>query len=284
MNTEKLHRPDRNPSVPQFLAQTLDSVNMNVMFFASVEGRPLTGIVQNVEADRAQVFLNTIDASYDSGGDWWFPYSTAYSSQDGSGWYSMPAAGDQARVFFPSDNEGDAFAASSVTKHVRPRITDKCWCGKNHCHIRSCLYAERGLHRSVSVPALSPGSRRGDEPLHGRAGHAEQLHKTVIGQFDLLFRSIVRMQERGLLDAVHSVALSFPYSSLLCGNPRMIFGVYPDLPFLTSRLIQEIFSAPGSFRTGTHFMRTRSTGRKSWGWEPLSALRTSKSSMWDTAR
>lgn len=92
------------------------------------------------------------------------------------------------------------------------------------------------------------------------------------------------MQERGLLDAVHSVALSFPYSSLLCGNPRMIFGVYPDLPFLTSRLIQEIFSAPGSFRTGTHFMRTRSTGRKSWGWEPLSALRTSKSSMWDTAR
>ena len=23
-----------------------------------------------------QVFLNTIDASYDGGGDWWFPYST----------------------------------------------------------------------------------------------------------------------------------------------------------------------------------------------------------------
>lgn len=105
-------------------------------------GRMLTGIVQNVEADRVQVFLNTIDASYDSGGDWWFPYSTAYSSQDGSGWYSMPAIGDQVRVFFPSDNEGEAFAASSVAKHVRPRITDKCWRGVNG---KQLLMTEEGL-------------------------------------------------------------------------------------------------------------------------------------------
>lgn len=105
-------------------------------------GRMMTGIVQNVEADRVQVFLNTIDAAYDSGGDWWFPYSTAYSSQDGSGWYSMPAVGDQVRVFFPSDNEGEAFAASSVAKHVRPRITDKCWRGVNG---KQLLMTEEGL-------------------------------------------------------------------------------------------------------------------------------------------
>ena len=45
LNTEKLNRPDCNLSILQFLAQTLDSVNMNVMFFASIEGRLLIGSI-----------------------------------------------------------------------------------------------------------------------------------------------------------------------------------------------------------------------------------------------
>lgn len=105
-------------------------------------GRILTGRVKAVKADRVQVFLHTIDSDYDSSGDWWFPYSTAYSSQDGSGWYSMPAVGDEVRVFFPSDNEGDAFAASSITKNVRPDVTDKCWRGLNGKQI---LMTKEGL-------------------------------------------------------------------------------------------------------------------------------------------
>lgn len=105
-------------------------------------GRMMTGTVQAVQADRVQVFLHSVDSSYDGGGNWWFPYSTAYSSQDGSGWYSMPAVGDEVRVFFPSDNEADAFAASSVAKNVRPNITDKCWSGVNGKQI---LMTEEGL-------------------------------------------------------------------------------------------------------------------------------------------
>ena len=96
-----------------------------------VSGRMMTGLVTKVEADRVKVFLNSVDSEEDSSGDWWFPYSTAYSSQDGSGWYSMPAEGDEVRVFFPSDNEADAFAASSVAKNVRENVTDKCWSGLN---------------------------------------------------------------------------------------------------------------------------------------------------------
>lgn len=45
LNTEKLNRTDCNLAILQFLAQTLDSVNMNVMFFASVEGRLLIGSI-----------------------------------------------------------------------------------------------------------------------------------------------------------------------------------------------------------------------------------------------
>lgn len=96
-----------------------------------VSGRMMTGIVQQVEADKVKVHLNSVDSSYDEGGDWWFPYSTAYSSKDGSGWYSMPAMYDEVRVFFPSGNEGEAFAAGAVAKNARTDVTDKAWRGIN---------------------------------------------------------------------------------------------------------------------------------------------------------
>lgn len=105
-------------------------------------GKIMTGIVQNVEKDKVQVFFNSIDSSYDGGGDWWFPYSTSYSSQDGSGWYSMPAAGDEVRVFFPSGNEGEAFAACSIQINPGERVTDKIWSGPNG---KKILLTEDGL-------------------------------------------------------------------------------------------------------------------------------------------
>lgn len=105
-------------------------------------GRMMTGTVTAVMADKVQVFLNSVDSQEDSSSNWWFPYSTAYSSADGSGWYSMPAVGDEVRVFFPSGNEADAFAASSVAKNVREKVTDKCWSGLNGKQI---LMTEEGL-------------------------------------------------------------------------------------------------------------------------------------------
>lgn len=98
---------------------------------AQVSGRMIKGTVKNVEADKVQVFFHSVDDSYDEGGSCWFPYSTAYSSQDGSGWYSMPEEGDEVRVFFPSGNEGEAFAAGAVAKHVRADVRDKAWSGVN---------------------------------------------------------------------------------------------------------------------------------------------------------
>jgi len=44
----------------------------------------------------------------------WFPYSTIYSSPDGTGWYFMPEIGDIIRLHFPTEHEGDAFVISSV--------------------------------------------------------------------------------------------------------------------------------------------------------------------------
>lgn len=45
LNEEKLQREDGKLSMLQFIAQTIDSVNYNVMFFASLEGRLVIGSI-----------------------------------------------------------------------------------------------------------------------------------------------------------------------------------------------------------------------------------------------
>lgn len=94
---------------------------------SQASGKMMKGIVQAVKADKVQVHLTEIDNEYDGGGTWWFPFSTAYSSSDGSGWYCMPEENDEVRVFFPSGNEGEAFAASSVCANPPSNPKNKSW-------------------------------------------------------------------------------------------------------------------------------------------------------------
>lgn len=77
-------------------------------------GRVLTAQVKAVKRDTIQAFFFQIDPAYDSSSTTWFPYSTAYSSSDGSGWYVMPEVGDFVRILCPSNHEEEAFAASAV--------------------------------------------------------------------------------------------------------------------------------------------------------------------------
>lgn len=90
-------------------------------------GKMVKGMVKAVEGDKVQVHLLGIDNKYDDSGNWWFPFSTAYSSSDGSGWYCMPEVGDEVRIFFPSGNEGEAFAASSVCADPPKNPKHKSW-------------------------------------------------------------------------------------------------------------------------------------------------------------
>lgn len=79
----------------------------------ALAGTSLFGKVLDISKDRVSVHLD-IDQQHDAGGAIWFPYSTIYSSPDGSGWYCMPEAGDHIRIYFPDEQENNAFAASSV--------------------------------------------------------------------------------------------------------------------------------------------------------------------------
>jgi phage baseplate assembly protein gpV len=75
-------------------------------------GVSLFGHVEAVSKDMVKVKLE-IDGGQSSG-ELWFPYSTVYSSPDGSGWYCMPEIGDKVRLYLPDENEKNAFVASSV--------------------------------------------------------------------------------------------------------------------------------------------------------------------------
>ncbi|WP_127533677.1 contractile injection system protein, VgrG/Pvc8 family [Paenibacillus kobensis] len=78
----------------------------------ALAGASLFGKVSAISKDKVQLKLD-IDHG-ESDGSIWFPYSTVYSSPDGSGWYCMPEVGDEVRLYFPNEHEKDAFAASSV--------------------------------------------------------------------------------------------------------------------------------------------------------------------------
>lgn len=131
------------------------------------------------------------------------------------------------------------------------------------------------------LPAASTAMNRF---MTSYADHAEQIHKTLVGQFDMFSRCIVRLQERGLLEPIHSVALSFPYSSLLCGDPGIMFEVYPDFPFFAPKQVQEIFSAPWIFPDWNEFYEDLLSRTQKLGLGTVIRPPYIKSSMWDAAR
>ncbi|WP_019637149.1 phage baseplate assembly protein V [Paenibacillus fonticola] len=79
----------------------------------ALAGTSLFGTILDVAKDKVRVKLH-IDQDQPVNEAMWFAYSTVYSSPDGSGWYCMPEKGDEVRLYFPDEQEKNAFAASSV--------------------------------------------------------------------------------------------------------------------------------------------------------------------------
>lgn len=80
-----------------------------------IQGLSLNGTTMGVERDKIRVQL---DIDSESNAEYLFPYSTMAASPDGSGWYCMPQEGDLVRVYFPDDNEANAFAISSASSYT----------------------------------------------------------------------------------------------------------------------------------------------------------------------
>lgn len=78
-----------------------------------IVGISLNGKVLDTKNDVVKINLD-IDGNQDEGTARWFPYSTVYSSPDGTGWYCMPEVGDSIRLYFPDNKEKNAYVISSA--------------------------------------------------------------------------------------------------------------------------------------------------------------------------
>jgi len=83
------------------------------LFNRDLAGVSLFGKILEISKDTVKLHLE-IDGNQDKGSAKFFPYATVYSSPDGTGWYCMPEEGDKCRLYFPDDEESNAFSASSV--------------------------------------------------------------------------------------------------------------------------------------------------------------------------
>lgn len=76
-------------------------------------GATMQGKVTDVKEDTVQISVDC-DENGNQGGQRWFPYSTIFSSPDGTGWYCMPEVEDCVQLHFPSEIEKMAYVSSSV--------------------------------------------------------------------------------------------------------------------------------------------------------------------------
>lgn len=84
-------------------------------------GASMNARVMDVRKDKVKVDILASDKG-DNEITKWFPYSSIYSSPDGTGWYCMPEVGDEVRVYFPSEEETDAYVISAVHKDTSSQL------------------------------------------------------------------------------------------------------------------------------------------------------------------
>ena len=94
-----------------YILSAKDAITAPKIYNRNITGLALAGIVQVVENDDLKLDLH-ID--YKPGTIQFFKYATDYSPESHTGWYVMPEVGDTVFLVFPTEDEKDAHAASSM--------------------------------------------------------------------------------------------------------------------------------------------------------------------------
>lgn len=97
----------------QYLLALPDGLKQQKIQNKLIKGSSMPGTVIAVRQDQVLVSLD-IDKEYGEKAEYWFPYSTGYTSDNNVGWYMMPELEDRVRVHFPTENEAEAYALASV--------------------------------------------------------------------------------------------------------------------------------------------------------------------------
>ena len=102
--------------VHRYYWRTKNAIRPLPVYNNKVTGCSFDAIVTGVQKDKVQVDI-VRDEWGGLDGKKWFPYSTVYSSADGTGWYCMPEVGDAVRLYVP-DKEENSFIMSSVHRET----------------------------------------------------------------------------------------------------------------------------------------------------------------------
>lgn len=98
---------------------TKNGMTQPYIYNDGIAGCSLNAKIVEVKNDQVKVSVKADeDLGHYPGELCFFPYSTIYSSQDGSGWYCMPEIGDSVRIYFPDGTEEHSYAISSVHEQV----------------------------------------------------------------------------------------------------------------------------------------------------------------------
>lgn len=76
-------------------------------------GISLDGTITARRRDKVQIQLNATGETPQAERRW-FSYASPAASSDGSGWYCMPEEGEEIRLFFPTEDEEEAYVISAI--------------------------------------------------------------------------------------------------------------------------------------------------------------------------
>jgi hypothetical protein len=86
-----------------------------------------------------------------------------------------------------------------------------------------------------------------EEMLQDHTDRAEEINRKLNGCVEAFMVNLGFLQEKGKMGAIQTISISFPYTSLACGEPYLLFEVYPGVPFMEDALVFREFPAPWLF-------------------------------------
>lgn len=101
-----------------------NGMNRSEIYNPAVLGLSIEGKVIEVAKDHVKVHL-AIDEKQDKEQAHWFLYSTMYTAEGHSGWYCMPELNDFVHIYFPTHQEAEGIASSSIRKNIESSETNK---------------------------------------------------------------------------------------------------------------------------------------------------------------
>ena len=93
-----------------------------------------------------------------------------------------------------------------------------------------------------------------EEMLQDHADRAEEISRKLNSCVEAFMVNLGFLQEKGKLGKIQTICISFPYTSLACGEPYLLFEVYPGVPFMDDALVFREFPAPWLFSGWTNLL------------------------------